>query len=32
VVQIDETYYENLSLEQLDALLDSQLGKNKSAP
>jgi NADH-quinone oxidoreductase subunit E len=32
VVQIDETYHENLSIEQLDALLDSQLGKTKSAP
>src|SRR5512142_2646572 len=32
VVQIDQSYHENLSPEQLDALLDSELGKSKSMP
>lgn len=32
VVQIDQTYHENLSPEQLDALLDRELGNTKPIP
>ena len=32
VVQIDETYYENLSIEQLETLLNDQVGKPNSSP
>jgi NADH-quinone oxidoreductase subunit E len=32
VVQIDQSYYENLTPEQLDALLDAEIGKPKPTP